>query len=102
MQSPRWPLFLGRKGCPPAVPPFLAVVSSDAATAIRSAPLLLDRRALRLRMVIEAGPEEGGEPRYDVPLSFREGQRRYGLRYVKTEWLDVTDREAEQRQEAGA
>lgn len=97
VRSPRWPIFLGRRSCPPATPPFLGIVEGDARTAVRAAPLLppegrgSDRR---LRLVVEASPGEGGEPRYDVPISFRIGDRRHGVRYVKTEWLDLPESEA--------
>lgn len=87
VQWPHWPLFLGRRACPPALPVFLGVASDDAATAVRAAPLAERTDADSLRLIVEAPPEEGGEPRYDVPLSFVEGARRYGLRYVRTDWF---------------
>ena len=110
VQSPHWPIFLGRRSCPPSVPPFLAIVEGPAEAAVRAAPLLAAeeraqglevRRAAerRLRLVVEARPEEGGEPRYDDPLSFRDGDKRYGVRYVKTAWLEVTPEPAEETAE---
>ncbi len=87
VQWPHWPLFLGRRACPPALPVFLGVASDDAATAVRAAPLAERTDAESLRVIVEAPPEKGGEPRYDVPLSFVEGARRYGLRYVRTDWF---------------
>lgn len=87
VQSPRWPLFLGRRSCPPSGPLFIAVVSADAPSSVRSAPLASRADADTLRLIVEVQPGQGGEPRYDVPLSFVEGARRYGLRYVGTEWF---------------
>jgi CRISPR system Cascade subunit CasD len=87
LQSPHWPLFLGRRACPPAMPVFLGVASDDAATAVRAAPLAERTDEDSLRVIAEVPPEEGGEPRYDVPLSFVEGARRCGLRYVRTDWF---------------
>lgn len=96
VQSPVWPLFLGRRSCPPSTRPFLGVVEGPAASVIRQAFLIPreERRnpEPRLRLVIEARPEEG-EPRYDVPLSFQLGAREYGLRYVRTEWLELEESE---------
>lgn len=108
--SPRWPLFLGRRACPPSVPPLLGVMEASAEDAVRRGELA-ERRDIhargrlastdgteRLRLVIEASPEDGGEPRYDEPLSFGVGRKRYGLRYVKTAWMEVaaqTDRSTE-------
>lgn len=88
VRSPHWPLFLGRRACPPSQPLFLGVVSAGASFAVRSAPLTDRTDGGSLRVVVEVPPEEGGEPRYDVPLSFEEGARRYGLRYVRTEWFE--------------
>jgi CRISPR system Cascade subunit CasD len=88
VQSPHWPLFLGRRACPPSEPPFLGVLSAGASAAIRSAPLSDRADSESLRLVVEVPAEEGGEPRYDVPISFVEGDRRYGLRYVRTEWFE--------------
>jgi CRISPR system Cascade subunit CasD len=100
VRSPRWPIFLGRRSCPPSTPPFLAIVDGDAHSAVAGAPLLAEgerwrQEPRRLRLVVEALPEDGGEPRYDEPLSFRAGNKRYGIRYVRTAWLDRPVAEAE-------
>ena len=87
VQSPHWPLYLGRRACPPALPVFLGAGSDVAAAAVRAAPLAERTDEDSLRLVVEVPPEKGGEPRYDVPLSFAEGARRYGLRYVRTDWF---------------
>lgn len=109
LQSPRWPLFLGRRACPPAVPPLLAVTDASPPEAVRAAELSersdehpnADGRGAtgRLRLIVEAGPEQGGEPRYDQPLSFGVGRKRYGIRYVKIEWMDAPARR-QSREEA--
>lgn len=96
VQSPHWPIFLGRRSCPPSVPPFVGIVDGEARVALRAASLVLPEgrphEGRRLRLVVEVGPEQGGEPRYDNPLSFRTGAKKYGIRYVKTDWIDlVTD-----------
>jgi CRISPR system Cascade subunit CasD len=95
LRNPRWPLYLGRRACVPSCPVLLGVVEGAAHDAVRNAPLAERRDPVaagepeRLRLVVEAPPEDGGEPRYDEPLSFRVGAKRYGVRYVKTEWMDV-------------
>ena len=95
LRNPRWPLYLGRRACVPSCPVLLGVVDGAAHDAVRNAPLAERRDPVapgepeRLRLVVEAPPEDGGEPRYDDPLSFRVGAKRYGVRYVKTEWMDV-------------
>jgi CRISPR system Cascade subunit CasD len=95
LRNPHWPLFLGRRACVPSTPVLLGLVDGTAADSVRGAPLAERRDRVpegeveRLRLLVEAAPEEGGEPRYDDPLSFRVGAKRYGVRYVKTEWMDV-------------
>ena len=86
LQSPQWPLFLGRRACVPSVLPFAGVVDGDAEAAIRAAAPANRADDMPLRAVVEVGPAEG-EPRYDVPLSFKEADRRYGVRYVRTMWI---------------
>jgi len=93
LTAPHWPLFLGRRACPPSVAPLIGVTGGSAADAARSAP----RAELRhgedagapLRLVVEAPPTVGGEPRYDDPLSFAHTQRSFAVRYVKTEWVTL-------------
>lgn len=88
LQSPRWPLFLGRRACPPSEPVFHSLIQGRAASTVRSAPLSPRRDPGALRLVVEAFPGDGdAEPRYDVPLSFADGARHYTSRYVRNEWL---------------
>lgn len=93
VRSPHWPLFLGRRACPPSTPLFLGVEDGDAASVIRHAFLLSDEQRRnkdhRLRLIVEVSPQEG-DPRYDVPHSFRKEARSYGFRYVRTEWLEIS------------
>lgn len=87
LRAPRYPLFLGRRSCPPSVPPFVAVVDGGAREAVRAAPLADRRDQGALRIVAEVHAGEG-DARHDVPLSFAQTERRYGRRYVITEWHD--------------
>jgi len=97
--NPRWPLFLGRKAFPPAEPIRLADgLRTDTALgdALRTWPCLVADRPGRgqdppdrLRLVIECRPGEEGEPRQDVPLSFRSAARDFTVRHVREEWVPV-------------
>jgi CRISPR system Cascade subunit CasD len=79
--QPRWPLCLGRRSCSPSVPiraglregPLLAVLCREPWPFEAEDPP-------QLRLVVTAAE---GEPRMDVPLSFAEGDRRFGLRHVR-------------------
>lgn len=88
LAAPRWPLFLGRRACPPSAPVLIGTVDFDAPGAVRAAPLAKQCDDGALRLIVEAPPERGGEPRYDVPLSFRPDAKRYAVRYVRNEWLE--------------
>lgn len=85
LRAPRYPLFLGRRACPPSVSPLLAVVEGSARDAVRSAPLHVRCDPGALRLVVESHGGQG-DARDDVPLSFAQSERRYGRRYVITEW----------------
>ncbi len=85
LASPRHPLFLGRRSCPPSVPPFMSIVDDGLKQALEGAPLADAPDSPPYRLVIEA-TGTGGDARYDAPLSFSAVERRYGRRYVVTDW----------------
>jgi CRISPR system Cascade subunit CasD len=92
LRTPHWPIFLGRRACVPSATVLMGVVDVNGEDAVRGAVIdEVDRKVRRMRLVVEAPPERDGEPRYDDPLSFRRGSRRYAVRYVKTDWLDVPE-----------
>jgi CRISPR system Cascade subunit CasD len=84
LRSPVWPLFLGRKACPPAAPVFVALEHVAVASAcLRDWPRADGSSEGALRLVLEAA---AGRARDDVPLSFE--PRRYGRRYVEVSWTE--------------
>lgn len=90
LDDPVWPLYLGRKSCPPANAKIsLGIVPESAEQALRNHPAP-DGRPRQL--VIELNPGDfQGEARADIPLSWPDRQnRKYGLRYVRTETLEPT------------
>ncbi len=90
LRDPRWPLFLGRRACPPSTPVLMGVLEAKGMAALRVAPVAERTPAGALRVVLETDAERG-DPRHDVPLSFRQGARRYATRYVRTEWLEPSE-----------
>lgn len=86
LRAPRYPLFLGRRSCPPSEAPFIAVVEAAARDAVLAAPRPQRCDKGPLRVLVET-QSEAGDARYDVPLSFAQVERRYARRYVLTEWL---------------
>jgi CRISPR system Cascade subunit CasD len=86
VRAPVWPLFLGRRACPPSSPVFAGLTTDAPEVALRAAPIDRARAPEAVRLVTEATQE--GSPRVDVPLSFALYERRHALRYVKSELLD--------------
>ena len=86
LRSPRYAPFLGRRSCPPSVPLLIGVVEGSVREALEGAPLAREPDCGPYRLVLES-PSGEGDARYDVPLSFAPVERRYGTRYVMTEWV---------------
>lgn len=93
LRSPRWPLYLGRRGHVPGVAPAVDLTVGPMPEALRTWPPAESRRpgtampATGTRLVLEA-PYGAGEPRYDVPVSFHPQRRAFRLRYVTTQWIE--------------
>ena len=97
LQRPKWILFLGRKSCPPARPPYLkeGFRQESLHEAIETYPWLGQSRreydALqRLRIILE-DRENGNEFHNDLPVSFERNQRKFHPRRTKTEFIDPPD-----------
>ena len=89
--SPCWPLFLGRRACPPSLPVRAGLVDADPEAALRSAPWPSPTRpAEPVRLILESAPGDG-EPRQDQPLSFRLHARHFARRFVHTTWIQPGD-----------
>lgn len=90
MLFPAFPLFLGRRACPPELPLCLGIVEDDLLTALRAYPWQASETWRRkhpsadLRLVTDGNPEDFhcGAAR-DVPISFSPLRREYGWRKVK-------------------
>jgi len=85
ISNPVYPLFLGRRSCPPTFPLLLGIFEKEIEKLLREYPLLdqttSDKNPYR-RLVLECTAEEG-TPRMDVPVSFDPLHRKYRTRYVK-------------------
>lgn len=100
LQSPVFPLFLGRKAHVPSVPVTVsnALIDGPPIQALKQQPYGPSSFARRednaiperLRLVVECGPDEG-RPRDDVPLSFELYNRRFARRFVKMETIRTAD-----------
>ena len=81
LQSPHWPLALGRRAFVPAAPVFEGVVDGSPVDAVTTWPDPRGRCDERRRLVVEVA--EGGSPRMDQPLSFKSDDRRFAVRFVQ-------------------
>ena len=87
LESPRWPLFLGRRGYAPGLPPWIpgGLVQLEPLEALRSHswPMQKGQAVPALDCVVECTSDEHGDLRRDVPVSFVPRNRRYGERRVR-------------------
>ena len=99
--APVWPLFLGRRSYVPAEPvrlPGGLVDDTSLEQALGAWPSLVENRSRharqpdqprQVRLVLECLAGEEGEPRQDVPISFRHNARLYGLRQVRQKHIEL-------------
>ncbi|MGJ4848967.1 type I-E CRISPR-associated protein Cas5/CasD [Bacillota bacterium Meth-B3] len=82
LTSPRFPLFLGRRSCPPEGRISLGLREGSLGEALASEPPLAEDGQSRMRIQMDG--EAGGDARFacDVPLSFDQRRREYGFRSV--------------------
>lgn len=98
LRKPVWQLYLGRKSFVPGLPVWLEdglrVGETDLRAALANYPCLCQERPSdepdrRLRLEIEVPYGQGDRVKQDQPLSFENGNRRFGLRHVVTEFVDL-------------
>ena len=85
VEAPAFPLFLGRRSCPPSYPVVLGIRATAMQTALREEPwLVADWRQSRLpqRLRIICDDSSGKAIQRDVPLSFSPMHREFGWRRV--------------------
>lgn len=91
LRRPEFPLFLGRRSCPPAGPVALGVRDCDIPTALESQPWLANRheqsrqRTTTVRLATVRDAHEGEDPTeliQDIPVSFDPNHRQYEWRAV--------------------
>jgi CRISPR system Cascade subunit CasD len=84
---PVFPLFLGRRSCPPTLPLCLGTRQEDLVAALRQEPWQAAKFRQRklspeLRLLAEGTEGTGVIHRLrDVPISFHPGYRQYGYRF---------------------
>lgn len=91
LKDPVYPLFLGRRSCPPTLPIVLGIRDDELIDALKNEPDLIsaDRRILSKRLIYDSN--SGGTVVNDVPVSFSQRHRQYGCRMKKEEMLPGTE-----------
>ena len=90
LQHPAFPLYLGRRSCPPTLPLCLGLRQCSLQEALQTEPPLCPGRHWRL--VLDADPQEpGAAVQRDVPVSFDPHHRQYGYRSARELWLTISD-----------
>ena len=91
LRHPTFPLYLGRRSCPPAGPVTLGPRDADLVTALKNEPWRAspwwqrrhEQRTVELELVLDADEGHITQETYrDVPLSFDPRRRAYGMRSV--------------------
>ena len=87
LRHPVYPLYLGRRSCPPTLPLCLGIRAGKLLDTLRAEPLLVKQRnGAPLRIVADADPADAAAvPRRDLAVSFSPIHRQYGFRPVR-EW----------------
>lgn len=92
LRRPAYPLFLGRRSCPPAGRLEYGIHATDAENLLRTTPWMASPRIrqrhrdadVNLDLVIDCPPgTTGGQVVRDDPISFHPHHREYGWRTVK-------------------
>ena len=83
LTHPVFPLYLGRRSCPPTMPLCLAIRDLPLEEALRAEPPLdkSPRRAESMRITMDA-IDGNAVAQHDLPLSFDQRHRQYGYRGV--------------------
>lgn len=98
LQNPVWPLALGRKSYVPSEPVWLndGLVDAPLLEALAAKPWIATpqrEESAPERLLVSVESQDGsGALRMDQPLSSF-AERRFGARYVRSEWVDVPQEE---------
>lgn len=97
LRNPVFPLYLGRRSCPPGERISLGIVDADLETTLHSqawtaAEWYRKKSSTRVRLAISRdllADESADELLRDKPESFDPKERKYGLRPIKHDWVTV-------------
>ena len=96
LRKPCFPLFLGRRSCPPTLPLVLGLREKDLETALREEENqnqnARSNKRMRRYIRLDCMPDElEGAVVRDLPISFSPYKREFGYRRAKEIWLQVDE-----------
>lgn len=94
LQNPRFPLFLGRRSCPPTLPIVIGIRDLPLETALREEPPLSEKHENMLRIQLET-KDPGAGMLQDMPISFNPARRVYGYRRLTEGFVECSQKETE-------
>lgn len=106
LRNPTFPLYLGRRSCPPAGPVTLGLRDGEIQSVLKSEPWHASpwhRRKnaaskVTLDFIVDCQPsDDRSETLRDVPISFDPQRREYGWRSVLRSWVEVQNPDAPPR-----
>lgn len=89
VKKPVYPLFLGRRSCPPTLPIVLKISDEQLYDALCNEEPLTENKNMR----IVCDSDNGGNIVQDVPVSFSQFRRKYGYRMKKDKIYRVDNKE---------
>lgn len=94
LQNPQFPLFLGRRSCPPTLPVVMGIRNLPLETALRKEAPLTEKHENLLRIQIETDNSDAGMIQ-DMPISFNPDRRVYGYRRIREDFVEYSQNETE-------
>lgn len=90
LRHPVYPLYLGRRSCPPTLPLCLGIRSGALLDVLRAEPPQARKASsVRMNIVADADPADpAAVPQRDLAESFSPVHRQYGFRPVREWWIE--------------
>lgn len=95
LKNPAYPLFLGRRSCPPTMPLLLGIRDTDLLNALRKEPYLPEKNISEQKLRIIIDSDIPSETIRDVPVSFSKTNRKFGFRNVREEYTELSPAQPE-------
>lgn len=89
LRNPVYPLFLGRRSCPPTLPLVLGVREGGLLESLEQEAFLAEGGRAQREIIYDDGSADAASRRQDLPISFSQRHRRYGYRKVSAKRVGI-------------